>query len=802
MKKLSYIITVVALLLFTTTLFAQKTDANIFGHVIDKTTNDHLPYVTIQLKGTTVGTTTDASGHYFLNNLPVGKYTIEAKMLGFKTASKEIEIKAKMSQEVDFELEEESISLNAVVVSANRNETTRMQAPSLVSVLDGKMLEATSSKNLSQALNFQPGLRVEDNCQNCGFTQVRINGLSGAYSQILIDSRATYGALSGVYGLEQIPTNMIDRIEVIRGGGSALLGSSAIGGVVNVITREPSRNTGEVSHSLTAVNGKSFDNNTMFNASILSDNRKAGIMLFGQNRDRQAYDHDNDGYSEIPVLKGRSFGFRSFVKTGLYSKLTLEYHNMHEFRRGGDNLKLQPFQAFVAEQLEHYINGGSANFTANTIDLKNKFNLYVSAQHTLRKSYYGAGFPISELDTVAVINPTEDGKNHTNQQIDDANSRLSSFGRSKELVYQVGGQYTRVFDHLLFMPAELTSGIEYTNNCLNDISGYRTDDITQKTHTYSAFLQNEWKNEQWSFLAGGRLDKHTLVKSPIFSPRANIRFNPNGKVNMRVSYSEGFRAPQYFDEDLHVDIAGGARLVRLLDENLREERSRSISGSIDFYHTVGKTHFNLLVEGFYTKLDHAFDTKDGENTEDNDIQYKIVYNSSGAKVYGVNLEGRVAYGRVFDLQTGITFQKSLFDEARQPIDDVEEYREFMRTPNTYGYFVATWTPKKRFSTTLSGNYTGKMLVPHEAGESELVQPGDIYSPINKIESVSSFFELHAKVTYDIPVLDSSTMQLGLGVQNIFNAFQNDFDTGAGRASSYVYGPTTPRSVYGSVKLMF
>ncbi len=799
MKKILYILTVL-LFLTTATSIAKKTDANIFGHVLDKTTREHLPYVTVHIKGTTIGTTTDASGHYFLNNLPVGTYTIEAHMLGFKAVTKEIKIKENMSQEIDFELVEESIALNTVVVSANRNETNRMQAPSLVSVLDGKMLEATSSKNLSQALNFQPGLRVEDNCQNCGFTQVRINGLSGAYSQILIDSRAIYGALSGVYGLEQIPTNMIERVEVIRGGGSALFGSSAIGGVINVITKEPSRNTGEISHTLSAINGKSLDNNTMFNASIISDNRKAGIMLFGQNRDRQSYDHDNDGFTEIPVLKGRSFGFRSFVKTGLYSKLTLEYHNMHEFRRGGDNLKLQPFQAFVAEQLEHYINGGSANFTTNTLDMKNRLNLYVSAQHTLRKSYYGAGFPISEIDTVVTVNPTEDDINHTNQQIDYVNSRLSSFGRSKELVYQVGGQYTRLFDRLLFMPAELTSGIEYSNNSLNDISGYRTDNITQQTHTYSAFLQNEWKNEHWSFLAGGRLDKHSLVKSPIFSPRVNIRFNPNGKINMRISYSEGFRAPQYFDEDLHVDIAGGARLVRLLDANLREERSRSISGSIDFYHTVGKAQFNLLTEGFYTKLDHAFDTKDGENI--GDIQYKIVYNSSGAKVYGINLEGRFAYGRTFDLQTGITFQKSLYDEARQPIDDVEEYREFMRTPNTYGYFVATWNPKKRLSTILSGNYTGKMLIPHEAGESELVKPGDSYSPINKIEKVSSFFELHAKVSYDIPILDSSTMQVGLGVQNIFNAFQNDFDTGAGRASSYVYGPVTPRSVYGSVKLMF
>lgn len=175
---------------------------------------------------------------------------MEISMMGYKTITKEVSIRANTSLEIDFEMEEESIPLNAVVVSANRNETNRMLAPpSLVSVVDVKMLEATNSKNLAQALNFQPGLRVEDNCQNCGLSQVRINGLEGgAYSQILINSRPIYGALTGVYGLEQIPSNMIDRIEVIRGGGgSALFGSSAIGGVINVITKESSATAGGMS---------------------------------------------------------------------------------------------------------------------------------------------------------------------------------------------------------------------------------------------------------------------------------------------------------------------------------------------------------------------------------------------------------------------------------------------------------------------------------------------------------------------------------------------------------------------------
>jgi len=82
------------------------------------------------------------------------------------------------------------------------------------------------------------GVRVENNCQNCNFNQVRINGMEGKYSQILIDGLPIVSALAGVYVLEQIPANMIERLEVVKGGGSPLYGSNAVAGVVNVITKK------------------------------------------------------------------------------------------------------------------------------------------------------------------------------------------------------------------------------------------------------------------------------------------------------------------------------------------------------------------------------------------------------------------------------------------------------------------------------------------------------------------------------------------------------------------------------------
>ena len=152
-----------------------------------------------------------------MKNLPEGNFILEVSSVGYKTVTRNVTLKKGKTLEEDFEIEEDAIALDGVVVSANRSETTRRMAPTLVNVVDLKLFETTNSSTLSQGLNFQPGVRVETNCQNCGFQQVRINGLDGPYTQILIDSRPVFSALSGVYGLEQIPASMIERVEVMRG---------------------------------------------------------------------------------------------------------------------------------------------------------------------------------------------------------------------------------------------------------------------------------------------------------------------------------------------------------------------------------------------------------------------------------------------------------------------------------------------------------------------------------------------------------------------------------------------------------
>ena len=751
------------------------TDANVYGHVVDSKTGEHLPYIVIVVKGTTISATTDATGHYFLKNLPVGKLSLEVKSLGYRAVQKEVETEANSTHEVNFELVHDDISLDEVVVSANRTETQRRLAPNLVNVLSPKVFDAAQAVCLAQGLNFQPGVRTEDNCQNCGFTQVRINGLDGHYSQILIDSRPVFSSLNGVYGLEQIPANMIDRVEVVRGGGSALFGASAIGGTINVITKEPTRNTAEVGHSFMSVGGKnSFDNATSANVSLVTDDNRAGFYAYGQNRHRQAYDYDGDGYSELPVLQNQTLGLNSFLKLSPYSKLTAQYHSIHEFRRGGNKLDRVAHEANIAEQIEHNIQGGGLNYDYFLPNEKNKLGAYFSFQTTARKSYYGG---------------TSEGTP------EDMEAAEKAYGTTHDFTYIFGTQYVYSFDQLIFLPSDLTVGAEYNYDGLNDvILGYDRD-FRQKARIGSLFFQNEWKNKQWSFLLGGRLDKHNMVDHVIFSPRVNLRFNPSDNINLRASYAGGFRAPQAFDEDLHVGVVGGERLVTVLADNLKEERSNSFGLSADLYHTFGNVQVNLLIEGFYTDLNNVFALRqlDKPDAQGNTVQER--YNAYGAKVLGLNIEGKAMFTKWFTLQAGLTLQQSKYDEAIGWNDEVPEqkYRKMMRTPNTYGYFTATLTPLKRLTASITGNYTGSMLVGHNAG-----------SGVQEALAVNTpdFMTVNVKLAYDIPIHKYLTLQVNGGVQNVGNAYQKDFDKGRNRDSDYIYGPSLPRSYFVGAKIVY
>lgn len=755
MKKIIYLLSII--LLLTINFYAQKNDAILVGHALFK--GEHLPGVNIILKGTTIGCATDITGHYYLRNLPEGKFTLRVSSIGFKTIEQEVTLVKGQTTQADFDLEEDMIMTDNVVVSGNRLEVNKKDAPVVVGLISPKLYEQTNSLNLAEGLNFQSGLRVENNCQNCGFQQVRINGLEGPYTQILIDSRPIFSALSGVYGIEQIPANMIDRVEVVKGGGSALYGANAIGGTVNIITKEPVNNNYQVLSDYSLIDGKVPETNLFANTTLITDNYNAGIVLFGSYRNRKQFDADGDGFSELSKIDGHSLGFKSYYKPGINSKIELEYHNLKEFRRGGNKFDLQPHETDITEQTDHIINGGglSYKYLTNSFNL----NLYSSIQYVKRDSYYGA----------------EEDPN--------------AYGNTTDLSYVIGTQSSYELSNLIFAPSNIMAGVEYNYNSLHDVMAGYNRDLKQDVKVFGLFLQNEWKSDKFNFLVGTRFDKHNLIKNLIVSPRFTFLYKPSDVVQTRLAYSKGFRAPQAFDEDLHImAVNGEVQLIRLAD-NLDTEKSNSYTASIDLYPKIGDIGLNFLVESFYTKLYNVFYLQAvGEDALGNQILERR--NGSGAEVYGLSLEGKLAFNANINMQFGFTFQNSKYLEAQTWSEDEEvaPSREMPRTPNQYGYLTFNYTPFNRFNINLSGKYTGSMYIQHFAG----------YIEKDILKKTDTFFELNTKFSYAIPFTNENAVELSVGAQNLFNSYQKDFDKGVNRDAGYLYGPTRPRTIYFGIKI--
>lgn len=813
MRKFTQIcLSIMLLMAATLSSNAENVTACIKGKVIDQNTNEPIPYASVALENSSFGAVTDFEGNFVIENVPMGHYHVVATCVGYKLVTKELDLKNGKDASVGFEIVEDFIGLDQVVVTADRNNIQRKDAPVVVNSISTKLLEQTSASNLADGLVFSPGLRVENDCNNCGFSQVRMNGLEGPYTQILINSRPIFSGLAGVYGLEHIPANMIQRVEVVRGGGSALFGGNAIAGTINIITKDPIRNSFKAGFKYGAIGVGADDAGSVgsditadFNASVVSEDHKSGIFVFGMNRQRSDWDANDDGFSDLVKIENLSAGLRAYHKFTDLSKLTMEYHIVDEFRRGGDQLKLPAHQAKVAEQVKHRINSGGLVWDQFfNQDRHSKLSVFASAQHIDRDSYYGA----ATLE--------DENGNPLDTPIPD----FSSYGKTDDLAVSVGAQFHTKVANLWLSPADLTFGVENTYNKLKDDKlGYydidkkeftpTTNIADQKSNTIGAFAQSKWDLGFMNFLLGVRMDSYSVKNdengneesNTVFSPRANVLFKLSDPLQFRLSYARGFRAPQIFDEDLHIEASGARRIVHENDENLKEETSNSFTASFDYTKSFGRTQTYFLAEGFYTDLNNPFvnEFKDDPDVDGNKISLRK--NAKGAVVKGINLEAKIAPSHKLDFQMGMTLQSSKYDELTDQGDDDDESnsssKNIIRTPERYGYFALNWKPLHEFTTTLTGTYTGPMDVMHLAGGLDKNN-----KPVETESLVKSgdFMDMGINFAYHFDLGRDVKLQFDFGVKNIFNSFQDDFDRGPNRDAGYIYGPMNPRTIYFGIKL--
>ncbi|MFW5831636.1 MAG: carboxypeptidase-like regulatory domain-containing protein, partial [Prolixibacteraceae bacterium] len=152
MKSFRFL-TIITIIIFSlnNTRAQEHTDAVLFGHVVAD--GEHLPFVNVFLENTSIGTTTDVTGHYMMVDLPVGEFTVVAKMVGYKPQKKQVELKAGESVEVKFDLEEEFVKVDEVVITGTKTFKRQTESAVIVSVMDSKSIDNIAAQTVSESLN-------------------------------------------------------------------------------------------------------------------------------------------------------------------------------------------------------------------------------------------------------------------------------------------------------------------------------------------------------------------------------------------------------------------------------------------------------------------------------------------------------------------------------------------------------------------------------------------------------------------------------------------------------------------------
>ncbi len=712
------------------------------GVILDTDTHEPLPGANVLISGTYLGAATGQDGSFKISNLQPGSYTLVVSMMGFKSIEKDVQISLNKTTNMEFELKPSVIKAEEVVVTATGVPQFYKDVPVKTSVVSRKLIQAQKANNLAEVLDFQTGVRVEQNCQNCNFTQVRLLGMEGHHTQVLIDSDPVISSLANVYGLEQFPDEMIEKVEIVKGGGSALYGGTAVAGVVNLITRRPTHNDISLDYRNGSIDGD-LDHKMGITLSRVNQKGNSSGYLFATMRNRAAWDANGDDFSEIGKLENQAIGMNWYYKPVTTGELALQLHYIHEDRRGGNKFDLAPHEADIAEASETERYGGSLKWTQNPNAIFD-YKIFTSIALTNRDTYYGA-----EQDP-------------------------NAYGNTDNPLFISGiqGNY-RFSNHLI------TSGIQYKYEELND-KALAYNRIINDTYTnIGIILQDSWSignDNQAELVFGSRLDKHSEIETPILSPRAVLRWHVASPLTLRGGISTGFKPPQIFDEDLHItQVSGEGQIIRN-DPDLKEERATTLYGGAEWTEIIGTNGLRFSVNGFYTNLTETFvlDERDDPLTDEFEF-YRT--NGDGSVVQGIEFE--LGYRmRKAEITTGVTLQDSELDS---PEPDFESIHIF-RTPDLYGSIRFSYDITNNINLLGISKYTGPMYVPHYAG----------YIENDRLEYTKSFVTFDLVASYKIPLMGHLYGTFTAGIYNITDSFQTDFDKGIARDAGYVYGPTIPR----------
>lgn len=730
----------------------------VLGTVVDDNKNV-IAGASVEIVELGLSTKTDPQGKFVFRGVPVQPLTIRASADGHYPSKPTI---FKASGEVELTIDIELVRVRSVnesiVVTGTGTEHLQVDAPVRTALLTTRELaERKAATNLAESLTATvAGVRVESTCQNCATTGIRLNGLDGKYTQILEDGLPTVSSVSMVYALDQIPTEFLETIEVVKGGASALYGPGAVGGTINLIRREPHSNAFQV----TMQNGWHYGrpaHSLGLTGQVESLPGGFAADCYFRGLRNTSVDRDRDGFSDIPKRKALSGGatlFRRFLQGR--ARLTAGGSTLSDFRRGGDRFDLRPEETWITEMADTARSGGFLRWN-HAASPSTYYSLSASLTQLERDTYYGAGF-----------DPNAYG--HTSNPV---------LATDAQLGHQAGR-------HMIL------AGQQFQRERVRDTIPAYQRHIDEVFHNTGAYIQDEFRLSQNTILlAGARLDKSNTLDHWIVSPRGNVRVGVGERWRLRFGVSTGFRAPAVFQEDLHVAAVGGEGFILENAPGLKEERSLTWTGSLDYIGRIRELPVQAGVSFFSTSLDDVHVLAETGVPGGGFRKFQRC-NAPGLYLRGVELDLDWRLHRTASVRAGATFQVARY---RQPEPEFGSLRYF-RAPSRYGFVGLDFSPADNLSIYVDADFTGPMFVPHYAGN----------IPEDRLENTEPFAVWSMRVTRSWPLGsgagDKRELRLSAGVDNLFDSYQPDLDRGSQRDSSYVYGPRSMRTAQVGMTIRF
>ncbi len=565
---------------YTVKTFSQQ--CVITGVVRDYSTSEALPGASIILKGTDNGTTSFQDGTFSLSGLECSTYLLKVSYIGYQETEIPVDVsKIRMIIQQVF-LIPDDIETEEVVITATRTVRHIDDVPVRIEAIPQEEVEEKllmTPSNVAMLLNESTGMRVQTTSSVSSTANLRIQGLSGRYTQILSDGIPNLGGLSSGFGITQLVPLNLRQVEVIKGASSTLYGANAISGTVNFISKDPQEHP-EFSALMNATTQEGFDGAAFYSSRFNS----LGITLMGSRNTQKLFDVDNDSFGDVAEFERFSFTPKIIYTFSDNVEARFQFGLLSEQRTGG-TIHTVPSSASSLPVYREEINTNKFDLSTQfswTIDDNNAFIIKLAGTHYRRNALY-------------------DG---------------SSFIGDQKMYFADIQQEHRVNRH------SFLGGATYTNEVFSDRTPRMYAPQSYRYTNAGFFAQDEITlNQYWSALVSGRIDFHNRFGN-FFTPKASIMYRPTHTLTIRAGGGTGFKAPSIFVEEAE---EVGFNNIHLAD-NAVAEKAYSASSDVNWRTMVGETGITINIAFYLTSLNHAL------IADEDSLQQNVIFlrNATGA----------------------------------------------------------------------------------------------------------------------------------------------------------------------------